>query len=80
MTSEATSLRLAARAEIAEEKSVSLGIDPSASATSRRTEFLGCRAAAKLFYGSAESQPYFSNVPTSRIFFGAYSAQTYSVV
>jgi len=57
------------------------GLDPSAAAASRRAEFLGMRrAAAEFFYGSAESQPNFSNVPASRIFFGANSARTYSVV
>jgi len=58
------------------------GVDPSAAAASRRAEFLGMRrrAAAEFFYGSAESQPNFSNVPASRIFFGANSARTYSVV
>ena len=56
-------------------------IDPSAVAASRRAEFLGMRCAyAEFFYGSAESQPNFSNVPASRIFFGANSARTYSVV
>jgi len=36
---------------------------PSAAAASRRAEFLGMRrAAAEFFYGSAESQPNFSNV------------------
>jgi len=56
-------------------------VDPSAAAASRRAEFLGMRrAAAELFYGSAESQPNFSNVPASRIFFGANSPRTYSIV
>jgi len=56
-------------------------LDPSAAAASRRAEFSGMRrAAAEFFYGSAESQPNFSNVPASRIFFGANSARTYSVV
>jgi len=54
-------------------------VDPSAAAASRRAEFLGI-AAAEFFYGSAESQPNFSNVPASGIFFGANSARTYSVV
>ena len=56
-------------------------LDPSAAAASRRAEFLGMRrAAAEFFYGSAESQPNFSNVPASQIFFVANSARTYSVV
>ena len=56
-------------------------IDPSAAAAIRRAEFLGMRrAAAEFFYGSAESQPNFSNVPASRLFFGANSARTYTVV
>jgi len=56
-------------------------LDPSAVAASRRAEILGMRhAAAEFLFGSAESQPNFSNVPSSRIFFGANSARTYSVV
>jgi len=57
-------------------------LDPSAAAASHRAEFFGMprRAAAEYFYGSAESQPNFSNVPASRIFFGANLARTYSVV
>jgi len=56
-------------------------LDPSAAAASRRAEVLGMAAPTpNFFYGSAESQPNFLNVPASRIFFGANSARTYSVV